>query len=89
MADAPIEARAVMLADKLHNLLSIACDVADALPIWSHFHADRTAVLDYYRSAIDRLGVGEPRLQRLAANCRRILDEIDLAENRQTGSAGS
>ncbi len=77
MADAPLEARGVILADKLHNLLSIACDLGDGLPIWSHFHAEQGAVLDYYRSAIDSLGVGDPRLERLAANCRRILDEID------------
>jgi len=77
LADAPTEARAVVLADKLHNLLSIACDLRDGLPVWSLFHADRESVLWYYRTAVDAFGTSDPRLQALAGECRGLLHEIE------------
>lgn len=77
LTDAPAEARAVILADKLHNLLSIACDFRDGLPVWSLFHADRDSVLWYYRTAIESSGSGDPRLLTLADECRRVLREVE------------
>ena len=77
LAGAPVEARAVILADKLHNLLSIASDLHEGRDVWSLFHADRASVLWYYRTAIDNFGTGEPRLERLAADCRRLLGEVE------------
>jgi (p)ppGpp synthase/HD superfamily hydrolase len=80
LAGAPAEARAVVLADKLHNLLSIACDLRDGRPVWSLFHADRERVLWYYRSAIATLSAGEesdPKLAALAGECRRLLAEVE------------
>ncbi len=77
LAGAPTEARAVILADKLHNLLSIACDLHDGLPVWSHFHADRDSVLWYYRTAVESFGTGDPRLVSLADECRRVLREVE------------
>ena len=60
----------MILADKLHNLLSIACDLRDGRPVWSLFHADRDQVLWYYRTVIEPFGAGDPRLETLAAECR-------------------
>jgi (p)ppGpp synthase/HD superfamily hydrolase len=77
LSEAPTEARAVVLADKLHNLLSIACDLRDGLPVWSLFHADRGQVLWYYRTSVATLGTGDPRLEAIAAECRRALDEVE------------
>jgi (p)ppGpp synthase/HD superfamily hydrolase len=77
MADAPAEARAVILADKLHNLVSIACDLRDGRPVWSLFNADRDQVLWYYRTTIATLGAGGPGLEALAEECRRVLDEVE------------
>jgi (p)ppGpp synthase/HD superfamily hydrolase len=77
LAGAPVEARAVVLADKLHNLLSITCDLDDGLDVWAHFHAERDAVLWYYRTAVDTFGAGDPRLERLAAECRRVLERLE------------
>ncbi len=78
----------MVLADKLHNLLSIALDLRDGRPVWSIFNAGRDEVLGYYRTTVDRLGSGEPRLETLATRCRLILDEIEAAgpprENRET-----
>lgn len=75
---APVEARAVVLADKLHNLRSIRADLAAGRPIWSLFHADRDAVLWYFASMIAACGAGDPRLEPLAAECRELLDAIGV-----------
>lgn len=77
LADAPTRARALVLADKLHNLVSIAYDLRDGLPIWSLFHADRDQVLGYYRAMIASLGAGDPRLETLADECRGVLSEVE------------
>jgi (p)ppGpp synthase/HD superfamily hydrolase len=76
LARAPVAALAVVLADKLHNLLSIQVDLEDGRPIWSSFHADKLQVLWYYRAVIDQLGEGDPRLEDLADECREILAAV-------------
>lgn len=75
-ANAPESARAVILADKLHNLISIRLDQAEGGPVWSSFHADRDQVLWYYRAMIDACRSGEPGLSRLADQCLELLDAI-------------
>jgi len=77
LAAAPDAARAVVLADKLHNLLSIQLDLHDGLPVWSTFHADRTQVLWYYRTTIERCSAGDERLGLLARHCRELLAAIE------------
>ncbi len=37
LASAPIEARGIILADKLHNLISIELDLRDERPVWRYF----------------------------------------------------
>ena len=76
LALAPLDARAVFLADKLHNLLSIELDLRAGRPVWSSFHAGRDQVLWYYRAAIDRFGIGDPRLEVLARDCREVMDTV-------------
>ena len=80
LAVAPAEARAVVLADKLHNLVSIAADLRAGRPVWSLFHAERDQVLWYYHASLDTLVVGEesdPKLAALAAECRQRLAEVE------------
>lgn len=77
LADAPTPAKGIVLADKLHNLLSIACDLRDALPVWSLFHANREEVLGHYRATVDTLGAGDPKLRALAAECHTVLREVE------------
>ena len=77
LADAPAPARALVLADKLHNLVSRSCDLREGRPVWSLFHADRDQVVAYYRAAVDVCGWGGPQLEALAADCRRVLAEIE------------
>ena len=70
-------AKAVALADKLHNLVCIACDLRDGVDLWSRFNADQHQALWYYRAAIDACGVGDPNLETLATECRRMLAEVE------------
>lgn len=74
---APVEARAVALADKLHNLKSIELDLREGRDVWANFNAGRGQVLWYYQAAIDRLGTGDDRLQDLADRCRETLKTIN------------
>jgi guanosine-3',5'-bis(diphosphate) 3'-pyrophosphohydrolase len=80
MAGASTAARAVLLADKLHNLTSIDLDLEEGRPVWAAFNAERAQVLWYYRSAIDACASGDPRVEALAASCREVLDRIEARE---------
>jgi (p)ppGpp synthase/HD superfamily hydrolase len=77
MALAPMAARGVMLADKLHNLLSIELDLLEGRPVWSEFHADREQVLWYYKATIDACGREDLRLARLVASCEEVLARVE------------
>lgn len=85
VATAPVEARAVAVADKLHNLASIRFDLEAGRPVWSLFNADRSSVLDNYRISIERFTDGEERLSPLAAECRTLLDFIAADSGEQSG----
>lgn len=76
LAGATVEARAVILADKLHNLISIQDDLREGRPVWTLFHADRDRVLWYYREMLRICGEGDARLEDLAARCREVLSAI-------------
>jgi (p)ppGpp synthase/HD superfamily hydrolase len=78
LALAPLSARAIVLADKLHNLVSILCDLQEGRPVWSVFNAERSRVLWYYEASIAAMTAGEAdhRLGRLAEECRRVLEEV-------------
>jgi (p)ppGpp synthase/HD superfamily hydrolase len=77
---ASVPARGVILADKLHNLLSIALDLRDGRPVWSLFNAGRADVLWYYRTTLERIGTGDPKLEQLASRCRHVLAEIEAVD---------
>jgi (p)ppGpp synthase/HD superfamily hydrolase len=77
MAIAPMAARGVILADKLHNLVTIEFDLLEGRAVWSDFHADREQVLWYYRAAIDACGSDDLRLGRLAASCYDVLARVE------------
>lgn len=76
LRSAPVDARGIVLADKLHNLVSIRLDIERGVDIWSLFHADRAEVLNLYDRLIQELGGGDPRLVLLADECAAILAEI-------------
>jgi (p)ppGpp synthase/HD superfamily hydrolase len=77
LTDAPPEAHAVMLADKLHNLISIEIDMRAGLTVWTYFNASREQILWYYRAVIERCGTGDARLESLAAQCQEALTRVE------------
>ena len=81
LADAPRLALAVILADKLHNLVSIACDLRDGRHVWLRFNAGRDQVLCYYRAVIDCASPDDPLLRPLADECRRVLARIEAPDD--------
>ncbi len=82
LKDAPRGARAIVLADKLHNLLSIDIDLREGQPVWDGFHADRQRVLWYYRSSIAICAADstDSRLQQIAARCLEVLGGIEALQ---------
>lgn len=76
---ATLEVRAVVLADKLHNLHSIAGDLERLESVWSRFNAPKTDVL-WYHDEIVSAACGEQetsaldsRLASLADECRELI----------------
>lgn len=76
LRDAAIEARAIMLADKLHNLTAIEVDLELGEAVWSRFRAGRDEVIWYYQAVVECCGSGDPRLEFLAAECRAALERV-------------
>jgi (p)ppGpp synthase/HD superfamily hydrolase len=74
---ADVMARAVILADKLHNLTCIEVDLADGRPVWDRFNADRASVLWYYRATIEACLSEDSRVQALAVACLERLGRIE------------
>jgi (p)ppGpp synthase/HD superfamily hydrolase len=77
LREAPLSARAVVLADKLHNLISIELDLRQGRPVWSQFHAERDQVLWYYGAAIETCGRDDSWLVQLADACRDSLERVE------------
>jgi (p)ppGpp synthase/HD superfamily hydrolase len=72
---APMEARAVALADRLHNLTSIAVDLAAGCTVWERFRAPRTEWIRQCRQAVERLmRPGDARLEQMGRACLALLD---------------
>jgi (p)ppGpp synthase/HD superfamily hydrolase len=76
IADAPVEARAVALADKLHNLISIQADLDAGVDVWRLFNAGRDDVLWYHLAMIEAAYAGEPALKDLAEAARAALSAV-------------
>ena len=77
LAGASLAVRAVIPADKLHNLLSIELDLDAGCPVWSLFHADRAQVLWYYHATLEACDGEDPRVHALAIACRDLLARIE------------
>jgi len=77
---APLAARGIILADKLHNLICIELDLREGRPVWSEFHAPREQVLWYYHAMIDACGHNDPRLTHLAGGCLDALARVEALE---------
>ncbi|MFG0334900.1 MAG: HD domain-containing protein [Maioricimonas sp. JB049] len=71
-------ARAIALADKLHNAQSLLYDAQTDGVCWDRFNAPRERILERYREAADRLGDEQPPLARLAAELRTTIDRLSM-----------
>lgn len=78
LAHVPVEARAIALADKLHNLEAMAYDIAHGADIWSRFNAPRERLKWYYLEVIATATQNDLVLAPLAAACRDALDRVFL-----------
>lgn len=72
---AAVEAKAISLADKLHNLGTLADDLAADPHAWGRFNAPPTEQFWYHAAVIAAAG-DDPRLAPLAAECRVTLDRL-------------
>ncbi len=78
---ASLGARAVLLADKLHNLSTMRFDQQSGLRIWEHFNAPQEDVVWYLTSIVEAAAdFPDERLKRMAAECRQRLVELNSAE---------
>ena len=76
------QVRAIVLADKLHNLISMQSDLASGVDIWSLFHADRAVWLAHTRHSITILGQGSDAdlaLRQLVSECLTALAKLEVA----------
>lgn len=85
LAAAPLAVRAVALADKLHNLETMALDLAAGEPVWERFNAPRERLLEYYRRAIELCAGTDAELAGLAAACRMALRQLAPQEASASG----
>lgn len=76
IAAEPWEARAIVLADKLHNLGSMLVDFDHGEDVWSRFNAPPDKILWYHREMIAAASQGEPQLARLAAECTALIEKL-------------
>jgi (p)ppGpp synthase/HD superfamily hydrolase len=76
IAAEPWEARAIVLADKLHNLGSMAFDLDNGEELWSRFTSSPDRTLWYYREMIAAAEQGDPRLAGLANECRTLIERL-------------
>lgn len=79
VASAPFEARAILLADKLHNLVSMRFDLAAGEDIWQRFGASRDKVIWYHREITDAAVQEDERLEALRAQCHQLIEQLAAA----------
>ena len=83
VAGESLEARAIVLADKLHNLGTILYDLKAANNdearegIWCRFNATREQTLWYYRTMIEQAAQSDEQLKTLASACRELLAKLE------------
>lgn len=79
VAGAPQAARAIVLADKLHNLQSMLFDLQHGSGLWERFNANPEQIIDYHRQMIAAAAGEDDVLRPLAEQARELLDRLDSA----------
>jgi guanosine-3',5'-bis(diphosphate) 3'-pyrophosphohydrolase len=73
---APLAARAIILADKLHNLRTMAFDIDQGQDLSRRFSASFDRLVWYYGSMIDAAACDDGELRELAAAARNALVDV-------------
>ncbi len=76
LRQAPIQARAIALADKLHNLESMCYDRDQDVELWSRFNASKDRILWYHRAMVESCNHGEERLGSLAQSVLAAVEKL-------------
>jgi len=76
IAAAPLAARAIALADKLHNMETMTHDLTAGTLSLSAFRAPPDRLLWYYRSMIDAASGEDESLRSLARQCRAVWERL-------------
>ncbi len=76
VASASLNARAVVLADKLHNLGTMLFDVDAGEELWSRFGAPAEQVLWYHQTMLEAAAGNDEELSELATQCRQLLARL-------------
>lgn len=79
VAAAPLAARAIVLADKLHNLQSMLFDLQRGTGLWERFNAGPRQIIDYHRQMITAAARDDDVLRPLADLARDLLDRLESA----------
>ena len=89
IAEEPWEARAIVLADKLHNLGSMVFDLDHGEELWSRFTSSPERTLWYYREMIAIAEQDDPRLTQLANECRTLIERLAASLSKPVGESTS
>lgn len=76
---APISARAIALADKLHNLETIQFDLQLGVDVWSRFNAPRDRIIWYHTAMVECCEQREALLSSLAGAVRHSIQTLERA----------
>lgn len=76
IASAPMAARAITLADKLHNLSTMAYDIDAGEQISERFNASVDRLIWYYESMVDAAAGNDTELKSLAGSARVALRAV-------------
>ena len=84
LATCPVESRAIVLADKIHNLGTLADDLAVDPNAWTRFNAAPRQTLWYYEAMFE-LAHDEPRLQVFSQTGSELLERLraEFPENQE------
>lgn len=76
LAVAPVQARAIALADKLHNLESMQYDHDQGVELWGRFNASKERILWYHRAMVESCDHGEVQLRSLARSVLIAVEKL-------------
>jgi len=79
LRSAAIEARAIALADQLHNLSTMLHD-AGVDGFWDRFNASREQILRYHQRRGEACRCDDPRITKLVSSVEKVLAQLESAE---------